>query len=143
MHDLVVRGGMVVTPGGRRIADVAIRDGRIGMVSTRRQHARREIDATGLMVMPGMVDAHVHLMEPGQVEREDIATGTAAAARAGVTTVIEHTHASPVRTTRDLVQKVDLVSRRARGWFALYPPPRPGQPPQVDPAPLTRAAPAD
>ena len=137
MHDLVVRGGTVVTPRGSRVADVLIRDGRIVMVSSRRQHARREIDASGLMVMPGMVDAHVHLMEPGQVDREDIATGTAAAARAGVTTVIEHTHASPVRTTKDLARKVDLVSRRARVDVALAAHAWPGEVEEI--APLWRA----
>lgn len=69
--------------------------------------------------MPGMVDAHVHFMDPGDPSREDFPTGTAAAVRAGVTSVIEHTHAAPVISAKDLTEKVDYLRTRARVDFGL------------------------
>jgi dihydroorotase (multifunctional complex type) len=66
-----------------------------------------------------MVDAHVHFMDPGDPEREDFPHGTAAAARAGVTTVIEHTHAAPVISAADLQAKREHLAGRASVDFAL------------------------
>src|SRR5690554_7906638 len=103
--DLLVAGGTVVTPRGRRRADVAVTDGRVVSVDQRGPTARRTVDASGLLVMPGGVDTHVHLMDPGDPSREDFPTGSAAAALAGVTTIVEHTHGSPVRSVADLVAK--------------------------------------
>ena len=117
--DLGIEGGEVVAAGGRRRAHVYIRDGRIAAVTTDRQPARERIDAAGLLVMPGMVDAHVHFMDPGAPEREDFPAGTAAAARAGVTTVIEHTHAAPVIAAADLEAKREHLADRSRIDFAL------------------------
>lgn len=110
---------MVVTSRGRRQAHVYVRDGKVAAITANRQTARQSVDAAGLLVMPGMVDTHVHLMDPGAVEREDFSTGTAAAARAGVTSIIEHSHVSPVRTGAQLKEKIDYVGGRARVDFAL------------------------
>ena len=117
--DLVVRGGEVVTPEGRRRADVYVSDGRIAAVTSERLPAEDAIDAAGLLVMPGMVDAHVHFMDPGDPAREDFDTGSAAAVRAGVTTVVEHTHAAPVISAEDLERKRRHVAGRSRVDFAL------------------------
>jgi dihydroorotase len=117
--DLGIVGGEVVTGAGRRPANVYVADGRIAAVTTDRHEARETFDATGLLVMPGMVDAHVHFMDPGDPEREDFPHGTAAAARAGVTTVIEHTHAAPVISAADLEAKREHLAGRARVDFAL------------------------
>lgn len=117
--DLLIAGGMVVTPQGRRTAHVGIKNGRILSVTHERLSADRTIDAAGLLVMPGGVDTHVHLMDPGSPEREDFPTGTAAAAAAGVTTIIEHTHGRPVRSVADLNEKVDYLNGRSNVDFAL------------------------
>src|SRR5262245_8575742 len=69
--------------------------------------------------MPGMVDAHVHFMEPTGTEREDFDHASAAALRSGVTTYIEHTHSGPVRSARDLRDKAAFVETRSRTDFAL------------------------
>lgn len=119
IFDLAVLGGLVVSPTGRRRANVYVRDGRIGLLSSQRQPAAREVDASGLLVLPGMVDTHVHFMDPGDTTREDFPTGTAAAACAGVTTVVEHTHSHPVRTPRDLEEKRTHLERRAVVDFGL------------------------
>jgi allantoinase len=80
-YDLVVRGGTV---------DVAVADGVIAAVGEEAGgDAREVIDATGLLVLPGAVDAHVHLNDPGRAHWEGFATGTAALAAGGTTTAID------------------------------------------------------
>lgn len=117
--DLVVAGGTVVTPEGRRRADVYTSGGRIALISEEALPARERFDAGGRLVMPGMVDAHVHFMDPGAPDREDFPAASAAALRSGVTTVIEHTHAAPVRDTAGLAGKVAHLARRSCCDFAL------------------------
>ncbi|MFI6299083.1 dihydroorotase family protein [Nonomuraea sp. NPDC050790] len=117
--DLLIAGGMVVTPDGRRRADVGVADGRIAVVGADRPAARHEVDASGLLVLPGGVDTHVHLMDPGSTEREDFPTGTAAAAAAGVTTIVEHSHGAPVRTADDLRDKRAYLAGRSNVDFGL------------------------
>ena len=117
--DLLVSGGTVVTRSGRRQANIAVDTGRIVHVGPERPAAANTIDADGLFVLPGGVDTHVHLMDPGETEREDFPSGTAAAAAAGVTTIIEHTHGHPVRTVADLVDKRRHLADRAHVDHAL------------------------
>jgi dihydroorotase (multifunctional complex type) len=126
-YDLGIEGGTLVTGGGRSQANVYVTKGRIAAITPDRRAAGRRVDAGGLLVMPGMVDAHVHFMDPGSPEHEDFPSGSAAAARAGVTTVIEHTHGAPVRTLRDLEQKRSHLSSRSRVDFALAAHAWPGQ----------------
>lgn len=116
---LGIENGTVVTPSGRRRAHVYVTDGTIAAVTSERQPADEVKNADGLLVLPGMVDTHVHLMDPVAQEREDFPTGTGAAARAGVTTVIEHTHLGPVRSSTDLRAKIDYLRSRSRVDFAL------------------------
>jgi dihydroorotase (multifunctional complex type) len=117
--DLLVTGATVVTPDGRRQANVAVEGGRIRSVGADRPAARETVDAAGLLLLPGGVDTHVHLMDPGSTEREDFPTGTSAAAAAGVTTIIEHSHGQPVRTVDDLHAKLDYLRERSNVDFGL------------------------
>jgi dihydroorotase len=119
MFDLAIVGGEVVTGRGRARLNVAIRDGRIAALTVEAPEARETVDAAGLLVMPGMVDVHVHAMDPADTSREDLPSATAAAAVAGVTTFVEHTHARPVRTAADLAEKRDYVASRSRVDFGL------------------------
>src|SRR5438132_1269872 len=133
MFDLGVEGGTVVTARGRRRANVYVTGGRIAEVAEQLRPARERVDAAGLLVMPGMVDVHVHFMDPSAIDREDFVTGSAAAARAGVTTVIEHTHSGPVRTPDDLRAKADHLAGRSRVDFCLAAHAWPGMVDQVGP----------
>jgi dihydroorotase (multifunctional complex type) len=117
--ELGFEGGEVVTPQGRSRLNVYVSEGRIGAVTTERRPAAEVVDASGLLVMPGMVDAHVHFMDPADPTREDFPSGSAAAVRSGVTTVIEHTHASPVIAASDLEEKRAYLSTRSCADFAL------------------------
>lgn len=91
MHDLIIRGGEIVTASDRYRADIGVRDGRIVEISQDCRQATEVIDATGLLVMPGGIDAHVHLEQPtsdGTVMADDFESGTRAAAAGGNTTVL-------------------------------------------------------
>jgi allantoinase len=118
--ELTIAGGRVVADGELRDADVTVRDGRIASVDEPGAEPRgRAVDADGLLVLPGFVDAHVHLMDPGPSEREDWEHGTAAAAASGVTTVLEHTHFEPVLDRDALVAKREYAAARSRVDFGL------------------------
>jgi dihydroorotase (multifunctional complex type) len=117
--DLLIAGGTVVTAQGRRRANIGVRDGVISYVGQDRPSAADVVDAAGLLVLPGGVDTHVHLMDPGSTDREDFPTGTAAAAASGVTTIIEHSHGAPVRTGDDLQDKRNYLRARSNVDYGL------------------------
>lgn len=119
MTTIKVSGGTVVAPASERRADLLITDGTITDVGLDLPDADRTIDATDLVVLPGGVDTHVHLMDPGDTTREDFPTGTAAAAARGVTTIVEHTHGHPIRTPEELGAKLDHLAGRAHVDFGL------------------------
>ncbi len=90
--DLIVRGGTVVGAGAGEVAvlDIAVDDGRIAAIGPELPGpAREEVDARGLHVLPGAIDAHVHFNEPGRTDWEGWATGTAALAAGGGTLAVE------------------------------------------------------
>src|SRR5689334_3676885 len=89
-YDLIIRNGTLVTPAGAAQADLAIAGGLIAEIGpTLEGGSKAEIDAAGLHVFPGVVDAHVHFNEPGREEWEGFATGTAALAAGGATAFCE------------------------------------------------------
>jgi dihydroorotase len=101
MNSLLVTGGRVLDPanGLDAVSDVLIVDGKISAVgagvASRAPAEVRRLDATGCVVCPGLIDLHAHLREPGQSPKETIATGTAAAARGGFTSVVCMPNTSP------------------------------------------------
>jgi len=119
MHDVGIEGGVVVGPRGPRAVNVYVIGERIAEITREMRPARTRIPADGLLVMPGMVDLHVHLMDPSAMEREDFPSGTAAAARAGVTSIVEHSHAGPVRSVADLEAKRRYLAHRSRVDYGL------------------------
>lgn len=118
--DLEITDVLLVTPTGRRHGSIRVEDGRIvGLDERPRGRARRTIAADGLVALPGMVDQHVHFMEPGPTEREDFARGSAAAAVGGVTCVAEHTHGWPVTTAARFEEKARALEGRSVVDFVL------------------------
>lgn len=120
--DIVVTGGTVISHDGRAQVDIRIRDGKVVAVGQDLvTPAARVVDATGLLVFPGLIDVHVHLREPGMTEKEDFYTGTRAAAAGGVTTVVDMPNTYPPVTTAELFRsKLDMVSPKANVDFGLY-----------------------
>lgn len=100
--DLVIANGTVITAGGRTNSDVLVSEGKVVEVrpSGSEVEAAHTIDATGRLVMPGMVDVHVHTREPGYEHKEDITTCTQAAAAGGVTTIFGMPNLNPPTVTR-------------------------------------------
>jgi dihydroorotase len=114
MKRLLIRGGHVIDPSQDIDAkrDILIRDGRVAEVSDK-IHAKgaQEIDAKGLIVSPGFIDIHVHLREPGQQHKETIATGSAAAAAGGFTSVCCMPNTSPVNDSAEITRWIQQPER--------------------------------
>lgn len=117
--DLGIEGGVLVTPKLQLRANLYVKQGRIAAITKERLYCHKRVDAGKLLLMPGMIDAHVHLMDPGDSSREDFPSGSSAAACAGVTTLIEHTHSTPIRTAEDLVAKRSYLDGRSHVDFGL------------------------
>jgi allantoinase len=118
---LVVRGGRRAEAGAP--ADIVVDDGAIAaVVPAGSAHATTVIDATGLLVLPGMIDAHVHFDEPGREEWEGFDTGSAAAVAGGVTTVVDMPiDCDPPTTSAALVAaKADAARRHSRVDVAMW-----------------------
>jgi dihydroorotase len=118
MSDILILNGRVVDPasGVDAARDVLLQDGRVAAVEApgalKGVAVAETIDAAGMVVAPGLVDVHVHLREPGQTYKETIATGTAAAAAGGFTTVVAMPNTVPVN---DSVAGLEWMLDAARG----------------------------
>ena len=94
--DLVVRGGMVVTPSGPSEMDIVVRGGKIAALGYLGAAKAAEVfNASGLVVLPGVIDSQVHFREPGLEHKEDIAHCSKAAVMGGVTAFFEMPNTSP------------------------------------------------
>jgi allantoinase len=120
--DLVIRGGEVILPTGRAAADIAVTGGVITAIGPDIGAAAETIDARGLAILPGLVDAHVHFNEPGRADWEGWDAGTRGAAAAGVTTVLEMPlNAHPPTISAALFDaKHAVASRKALVDFGLW-----------------------
>ncbi len=115
-YDLIVRGGEVVNHAGRGMADVGIIDGRVEFIGDLSQASAGEtFDATGLTVLPGVIDTQVHFREPGLEWKEDLETGSRAAALGGVVAVFEMPNTEPTTTDPDALAD-KLARARDRMW---------------------------
>ncbi len=114
-EQVILKGGRVVDPsmGVDEIRDIGIFNGRIVPPETI-PNAKCE-NMAGKVIAPGFIDVHVHLREPGQTHKEDITTGTAAAAAGGFTTVVAMPNTVPAMDTAEHVMEfMELVSRKAK-----------------------------
>jgi dihydroorotase len=117
LTSLLIKGGHVIDPSGRVDApmDVLLKNGHVAEVAPPgkiKGSAEEKFDARGLIVAPGFIDLHVHLREPGQAHKETIATGTAAAAAGGFTSVCTMPNTIPVV---DSVEWIEWLRQPERG----------------------------
>src|SRR5215212_11660554 len=122
-YDLIVRGGSVVEGAGGTEADVAVADGKIAAVGSAFEGtAREEIDARGLHVFPGAIDAHTHFNEPGRTHWEGFATGTRALAAGGMTAYVEMPLNAypPTCDAESFNEKLSLAKSYSLVDFALW-----------------------
>ena len=120
---LILRQGRIVDPSQKinKVADLAIEDGRVSEIASKiRKKGRKEIDARGLLVLPGFIDMHVHLREPGREDAETIESGTNAAARGGFTGVACMPNTQPVNDS-EAVTSFILDRAREVSKIAVYP----------------------
>lgn len=124
MNDLNILHGTVVRPEGCFPGGVEIKDGRIARVLREGEvpdPARETVDATGMLIFPGMIDSHVHIRGGHLAHREDFASGTMAAAAGGVTTVLEMpVTLPPASRPGDFVNREKEVKAQAYVDYALY-----------------------
>lgn len=121
--DLRILGATLVTPEGRAQVDVGVAGGKIvaHYLPGGAPEAAETIQADGLLLLPGIVDAHFHCRAPGHPEREDFASGTRAAAAGGVTTICEMPIAWPgVHSGEVLRQRRELAEANAHVDFGLW-----------------------
>jgi len=115
-YDLIVRGGEVANHAGRGTADVGVRGGKIAFIGDLSQASAGEVvDAKGLTVLPGVIDTQVHFREPGLEWKEDLETGSRAAALGGVVAVFEMPNTNPNTTDPDTLTD-KLARARDRMW---------------------------
>lgn len=120
--DLAIRGALVISDGAYA-RDILISEGRISaLVEAGASEGRREIDARGLLALPGMVDAHVHFNEPGRTDWEGWASGSRAAAAGGTTTVLDMPLNSvpPVLDGDSFDQKKEAAQKASVVDFGLW-----------------------
>lgn len=106
---LLIKNGTVINPGDKtqQKADVLVEDGVIKKIAPKQSvKADKVIDAKDCLVMPGFIDLHVHLRDPGQEEKETVETGAKAAAHGGYTTIVAMPNTKPVVDNPDVVNYV-------------------------------------
>lgn len=122
MSDTLIRGGTIVRPEGRLKADIRVSEGRIVEIAPDLSGAGSEIDASGLHVFPGLIDAHLHFNEPGRTEWEGAETGSSALAAGGGTLFFDMPlNCSPCTTTAGRVdEKRTALERSSIADFGLW-----------------------
>src|SRR5438477_4911207 len=120
--DILIKGGQVVSPDAVFAADVAVTGetivavGDLGSIPS-----KKTIEARGKYVIPGAIDSHVHFRTPGYDYKEDWQTGTGAAARGGVTTVLEMPNTKPPTGTLEALKlKQGIAARQAYVDYGIY-----------------------
>lgn len=118
---ILIKNGTLITPEGPRQGDLLIENEKITALGGALDAGGAEVhDASGLLVSPGLIDVHCHLREPGYEYKEDIASGTRAAAQGGFTSVCCMANTNPVN---DTVAVTELINSRARrnGVVRVFP----------------------
>lgn len=122
MYDLILEDATLISGTGRRVADVAVEDGRIVYVGARPSGAAKEkVSAIGRFLIPGLIDTHVHFRSPGHPKKEDWASGSRAAVSGGVTTVCDMPNTSPPTIDEaSWEEKRRLAAAESRANFGLW-----------------------
>src|SRR6188508_2451143 len=118
----IFKNAQVVLPDGIESVSVVIEDDRIADIDPAAQLAADEtIDASGLYLLPGVIDDQVHFREPGLTHKEDLATASRACAKGGITTFLEMPNTSPTTTTQErLEEKLALASQKSLVNYVFY-----------------------
>jgi dihydroorotase len=121
-YDLILKGGIVVNQDGEGLRDIGIRDGRFAAIGDLSQASAGEtIDCKGLHLLPGVMDTHTHMREPGLTHKEDLESGSRGAVLGGVTAVFEMPNTDPMTIdAAAIADKVERGHHRMHCDFAFY-----------------------
>lgn len=121
-YDIIIKGGILATAEGQSDTDIAIKDGKFAAMGALGQDsAETMIDASGLTILPGVIDTQVHFREPGNEHKEDLQSGSLAAVMGGVTAVFEMPNTKPPTTSIEAIaDKVQRGTNRMHCDFAFY-----------------------
>ncbi len=123
MTSMLITNAMTVSDGLSICQDIYIRDGRIAAMATNLsgKRADRTIDAEGRILLPGMIDDHVHFREPGLTHKGDIGSESRAAVAGGITSYMEMPNTAPPTTTLDrLAEKYRIAEKRSFANYSFY-----------------------
>ncbi len=117
---ILIKNSNIVSSKDVVKANILIEDGIITAITNKELEADKEIDAKGRYVIPGAIDGHTHMMDPGKTQNEDFTTGTQAAAVGGITTAITHHRTiPPVYSIDELEDKIEHVTKKAVVDFGI------------------------
>ena len=121
---ILIKGGHVINPATQmdEVADVLIKDQKIKKIGKElpEKEAERVINADGCYVMPGFIDMHVHFRDPGFTYKEDLQTGSAAAAAGGFTTVVCMANTKPVVDSVDIYKEIETDVNNFRSKYGRH-----------------------
>ena len=122
---ILITGANMVLPSGTQIGDLRITDGVISEISTTEKLQANDgehvYDANGLHLLPGIIDPQVHFRDPGQPEKEDLFTGSRAAASGGVTSFLDMPNNVPSQTTlQSMYDKLDTASKKCITNYGFF-----------------------
>ena len=122
MIDLIIRNGKIVSHNNEKLADIAIKNGKIFKIGKLANlKSKKTIDAKGLHVLPGAFDTQVHFREPGNTKKENLKTGSLAAVAGGITSVFDMPNNKPSITTKKLfMKKLQTAKKRMHCNYAFY-----------------------
>lgn len=119
--DLALENGRVFTEGSLKETNVAVLNGKISAIARGKFDAVKKIDCSGKIILPGLIDVHVHFREPGFEQKEDWLTGSKAALHGGVTTVLDMPNNNPPITSVELLEKKrEIAAKKSMVNFGFY-----------------------
>ena len=121
MLDLIIKNGSCYIDGGLIQSNIGVLKGKIAKIGDlKAENSKKIIDASNLIVLPGLMDTQVHFREPGSVDAEDLHTGSRAAIKGGITSVFEMPNTNPPTTNFDEFQKKINLGKRMYCNHAFY-----------------------
>jgi len=122
MDELIIRNGRIINEGRSFYGDILLKDGRIEKIEgSIHKPCKNELDATGLIVIPGIIDDQVHFREPGLTHKADIKTESGAAVAGGVTSYMEMPNTIPPTLTQELLrQKYERATSSSAANYSFY-----------------------
>jgi dihydroorotase len=119
--DLIIKNGTLVSSKGRQTADIGVFSGEIVKIGKIEEEAKNIIDATGMLVLPGLIDSQVHFRDPGLTHKETIYTGSKAAVLGGICTFFEMPNTQPSTTTlKRFVDKLNIAKEDSFANYGFY-----------------------